>query len=208
MTEKNMLLWNKVSKTNPKNTKTVKFGRSFTAIDPHSQVMEATRMFGPAGSGWGWYIKQVEYLPTNEVAILITLWHGNKEQAGLYIDKADTRKDGDCMKKATTDGLTKCLSYLGFNADIFLGLYDDNKYVAAMTAEFNQKDDPKHAGMKAKADAIIKKLEAADSLKELNIVRDASRNDVKDIMLFSKSIAREISTASQRAMSQFPDNGE
>ena len=73
MTEKNMLLWNKVSKTNPKNTKTVKFGRSFTAIDPHSQVMEATRMFGPAGSGWGWYIKQVEYLPTNEVAILITL---------------------------------------------------------------------------------------------------------------------------------------
>ena len=39
-------------------------------------------------------------------------------------------------KKATTDALTKLLSRLGFNADVFLGLYDDNKYVEQVASEF------------------------------------------------------------------------
>jgi hypothetical protein len=29
---------------------------------------------------------------------------------------------------AVTDGLTKALSHLGFNADVFLGKHDGNKY--------------------------------------------------------------------------------
>ena len=138
-----MELWDKVSKTNPKYTKKVKFGREFTAIDPHSQVMCATEAFGPAGTKWGWAVAQIEHLESiKEIAILIRLWHGKKEdyveqwgQAGLFIDKANSKKDSDCMKKATTDGITKCLSYLGFNADVFLGKFDDNKYVAEQTKE-------------------------------------------------------------------------
>lgn len=144
-----MKLWDEVSKTNPKYTKKVKFGREFTAIDPHSQVMEATRAFGPVGKGWGWTVGDPVFLPTNEVAILITIWVSGHEgtysqwgQNGLYIDKADTKKDSDCMKKATTDGLTKCLSYLGFNADIFLGKFDDNKYVHQMSEEFAASELP------------------------------------------------------------------
>jgi hypothetical protein len=31
---------------------------------------------------------------------------------------------------SVTDGLTKALSHLGFNADVFLGEYDGNKYAA------------------------------------------------------------------------------
>ena len=31
---------------------------------------------------------------------------------------------------AVTDGLTKAPSHLGFNADVFLGKYDGNKYDA------------------------------------------------------------------------------
>ena len=55
MTEKsNLLLWNAVCKTDPKHTKKVTFGRSFTAIDPHSQIMKATEQFGPVGEGWGY----------------------------------------------------------------------------------------------------------------------------------------------------------
>ena len=50
--------------------------------------------------------------------------------------KSEKKKDTDCMKKATTDGLTKCLSFLGFNADIFLGKFDDCKYVQQVTEEF------------------------------------------------------------------------
>ena len=40
------------------------------------------------------------------------------------------RVDDDCIKKVQTDALTKGLSKLGFNADVFMGRFDDNKYVA------------------------------------------------------------------------------
>lgn len=143
----NMKLWRAVEKTNPAHTKKITFGRAITAIDPYRQFESATEQFGPAGEGWGWDVKQVEHLPTNEVCVLISLWHGEDKgrveqwgQASLYIDKVEQKKDTDCMKKATTDGITKCLSLLGFNADIFLGKYDDNKYVQQMKSEFAEVD--------------------------------------------------------------------
>lgn len=177
----NMDLWDKVSKSKVKYTKKVSLGRTFTAIDPHSQIMAATEQFGPAGTGWGWSVERVEYLPTNEVAVLVRLWHGDHEaavyqwgQAGLYIDKADTRKDGDCMKKATTDGLTKCLSYLGFNADVFLGQFDDNKYVAELTAQ--QAKDEQRAASTAAAKS---EEEGNASLEELNKVAEVWRNAIE-----------------------------
>ena len=139
----NMGLWRSVEKTNPAHTKEVNFGRKITAIDPYRQIENATEQFGPAGEGWGWESKRVDHLPTNEVCVLISMWHGagvgrieQWGQASLYIDKAEKRKDTDCMKKATTDGITKCLSLLGFNADIFLGKFDDNKYIQQAKKEF------------------------------------------------------------------------
>lgn len=143
MSTTNMDLWRKVEKTNPAHTKQVNFGRKITAIDPYRQIENATAQFGPAGTGWGWEVKRVEHIPAiNEVCVLISLWHGEGGgrveqwgQASLYIDKNETKKDTDCMKKATTDGITKCLSLLGFNADVFLGKFDDNKYVQERMAE-------------------------------------------------------------------------
>ena len=139
-----MKLWESVEKTNPAHTKAVTFGRKITAVDPYQQVKNATAQFGPVGKGWGWSVERVEYLPTNELALLIRLWHGDKSnsfdhwgQASLFIDKAEKKKDTDCFKKATTDGVTKCLSFLGFNADVFLGKFDDNKYIAQMKQEFD-----------------------------------------------------------------------
>jgi hypothetical protein len=44
-----------------------------------------------------------------------------------------------------TDALTKGLSQLGFNADVFLGLYDDNKYVEAVRREFATPPAPVNA---------------------------------------------------------------
>ena len=162
--QKKLALWNTVSKTDPKVTKKVKFGREFTAIDPYSQIHEATKQFGPAGTGWGWTVQRIEYTTTNEVAILVRLWHGVVDcfieqwgQAGLYIDNKDTKKDGDCFKKATTDGLTKCLSYLGFNADVFMGKFDDNKYVQQMASEFSDKPQKVEPSIPAKeADDLVK----------------------------------------------------
>ena len=46
-----------------------------------------------------------------------------------------SRPDEDAAKKAVTDGLTKCVSYIGFNADVFLGRFDDNKYVQQASSQ-------------------------------------------------------------------------
>lgn len=143
----NLKLWSSVENTNPEHTKSLTFGRKITAIDPYHQVKNATSVFGPVGIGWGWSVERVEYLPTNELALLIRMWHGEKSntfeqwgQASLFTDKAEKKKDTDCFKKATTDGITKCLSFIGFNADIFLGKFDDNKYVQEMKNHFKPVD--------------------------------------------------------------------
>ena len=144
----NLKLWDSVEKTNPAHTTEVTFGRKITAIDPYRQIKNATEKFGPVGIGWGWSVVQVEHLPTNELGILIRMWHTDKSntfdqwgQASLYIDNAEKKKDTDCLKKATTDGVTKCLSLIGFNADVFLKKFNDNKYVQEMLAHFAPKDE-------------------------------------------------------------------
>ncbi len=52
------------------------------------------------------------------------------------------RYDDDAGKKAMTDALTKGLSHLGLSADVFLGLFEDNKYVAKVAAQFKEGDRP------------------------------------------------------------------
>jgi len=144
----NMKLWDAVCETDPKHTKPVTIGSwSFTSIDPMQQIKKATEHMGVAGRGWGWTVEETKFLPTDQVALRIRLWYGSVEsfveqwgQCGMYKDNAKTKPDNDCVKKATTDGITKCLTYFGFNADIFMGLYDDNKYVMAMDDKFREVD--------------------------------------------------------------------
>ena len=146
----NLKLWDSVERTNPSHTKKVTFGRAITAIDPYHQMKNATEKFGPVGIGWGWSVERVEYTTTNEIGLLIRMWHTEKSntfdqwgQASLYIDKNEKMKDKDCFKKATTDGVTKCLSVIGFNADVFLGKFEDNKYVQELNKEFKKPSKPR-----------------------------------------------------------------
>jgi hypothetical protein len=142
MPNKKTELWDAVCTTDPTHTKKVTQRGGFTAIDAMYQIQEATKQFGPAGIGWGWDFELI-WPPNDSVIAKITLWHGKKEntvtqcgQKRLNTGTGEGMKpDEDAAKKAVTDGLTKCLSYLGFNADVFLGYFDDNKYVAAMKAQ-------------------------------------------------------------------------
>lgn len=147
----NMRLWNAVSKTNPLNTKHVNQRGGFTAINAHSQIMEATSQFGPLGIGWGYDAGAPIFTPDGLVIVPVTLWHGSREnvfgpQYGGAATAFKGKPDSDAPKKAGTDALTKLLSQLGFNADVFLGMYDDNKYVAAMDEEFNRPKPKKLEG--------------------------------------------------------------
>ena len=47
--------------------------------------------------------------------------------------------DDEAPKKAMTDAMTKGFSHLGISADVFLGLFDNNKYVQEMKAKFDAK---------------------------------------------------------------------
>lgn len=134
----NMKLWNAVATSDPAHLKRVSFGsRSFTAIDPHSQIEVMTREFGPVGVGWGWHavtkvidLSEGRMLYTAEVEV----WTGDRSNVfgpfpgarTLVNDKG--RINEDAPKMAVTDGLTKALSHLGLNADVFLGKHDGNKY--------------------------------------------------------------------------------
>lgn len=141
-----MRIWDAVSKTNPANTKKVSQRGGFTSICAQSQIMEATRQFGPIGEGWG-YAASAPIFHDNLCFVQVTLWHGTRENTfgpvtgGAEWKSDKGRVDSDAPKKATTDALTKLLSQLGFNADVFLGLYDDSKYVAEMEREFAERVD-------------------------------------------------------------------
>ncbi len=145
MPDKNMELWNKVCRTDPEHTKHVNQRGGFTAIDAMYQIQEATKVFGPVGKGWGWDF-ELSYPSNDTVVAIVELWHTDRtytvKQVGQKSLNNNRGSDEDAVKKAVTDGLTKCLSYLGFNADVFLGMFDDNKYVEESTKIFMEKKKP------------------------------------------------------------------
>jgi hypothetical protein len=141
----NMRIWNAVQKTDPAHTKRVNQRGGFTAIDAHYQIMSATSQFGPLGEGWG-YDTGAPIFEGGAIIIPVTLWHGERSNTfgPIYgcAEMTGKRLDTDAPKKATTDAITKGLSQLGFNADVFLGRFDDNKYVAELKAE-KRNEQPK-----------------------------------------------------------------
>ena len=145
----NMKLWNAVEKTNPKHTKKANVrGNNITAIAPQSQICAATEQFGAYGSTWGWSTFEFDYALLATTGIVIFkgefYYPGGKfpisTSISAYKDGARTKPDADFAKKVETDALTKALYKLGFNADVFMGLYDDNKYVQEMEKEFKPVD--------------------------------------------------------------------
>lgn len=143
----NLRIWGQVCKTDPAMTKEVSIGaRSFTAISAMSQMQKATEVFGPCGSGWGYNFEVMEEAPPKVLVFKVTLWYEKQDQEvqqfGSCPWNIGERLDQDAPKKALTDGVTKCLSLLGFNADVHLGKFDDNKYVEEMNEEFGHEAGP------------------------------------------------------------------
>jgi len=148
----NLKLWGSVDTTDPAHTKKVNQRGGFTAIAAQSQVKKATEMFGPFGLRGCWGVKNEQFTTMEDVGMVIytaTLWYGYNDRTGEFPIHSsikyhsNNRVDDDFSKKVATDALTKGLSKLGFNADVFMGLFDDNKYVAKVNKQFsaNGKDD-------------------------------------------------------------------
>lgn len=145
----NTAIWKSLSVTDPKYTKKVNVGGGFTSINAQWQIQRMTEQFGPVGQGWGYTVAHsIERIADDYVLAVadVTIWwmanpelvagrlheYGPIRGMAPIIDKSKNgylMKDDDAGKKAATDALTKGLSHLGLSADVFLGLYDDNKYV-------------------------------------------------------------------------------
>ena len=162
----NLQFWDSVSKTDPDHTKQVSVGRKFTAIDPYSQIKKATEKFGKVGSGWGWESQLSYHSEFNICQCYIGLWYMEGEDRRcieVYGTAPLSNKKGfdtEAPKKALTDAITKGLSYLGFNADVFLGQFDDSKYVASLYEEKYQEEQEKlkQEAAKQKVDAFLNEI--------------------------------------------------
>jgi len=145
----NMELWDKVCKTDPKHTKPAKIGGlSITAIAPQYQIQEATRRFGPYGKGFGFKSIELDYSLVAVYDLVVfkgVFFHPGGQfeiinSSKMFMDRNKKMIDADFAKKIETDALTKALSKLGFNADVFMGRFDDTKYVTEMMEEFTPRN--------------------------------------------------------------------
>ena len=143
----NMDIWKKLGRTNPKYTKNFnKFGTELTTIDPMYQLMMMTDLFGPVGEGWSYH---VNYTYTDKCVFAeVTIRYCVRKQdsnpwykygpvssvQALY--KKNGGLDDEAPKKAMTDAMTKAFSHLGMSADVFLGLFNSNKYVESAKEHF------------------------------------------------------------------------
>lgn len=175
----NLELWNKVEKTNPKYTKKANVGgNNITSIAPQYQIKNVTEQFGIYGKTWGFKKLDFDYSLATEFGLVILdavffFPDGEfpiKNAQKLFMDNAKTKIDDNFAKKLETDTLTKAISKLGFNADIFLGLFDDVKYLADVTKEFANKPAPIKLSQKAIDDLILKGSE--EVLKYLNLEKE------------------------------------
>tara|TARA_R110002020_G_scaffold15801_5_gene56396 strand:+ start:4580 stop:5299 length:720 start_codon:yes stop_codon:yes gene_type:complete len=149
----NMELWDKLFHTDPNFTKPMYGG--MTTIDAYYQVREMTKEFGPAGQGWGWTVEETNNHDPRLVVLRVALWYtldnerfdvppqfGSSTIDLPYPDKeGNPQIDKDSWKKAVTDGISKSCSYIGMGGDVFLGRFDDNKYVEEMKERFKEPVD-------------------------------------------------------------------
>lgn len=154
--EENFRIWDQVKNTNPKYTKPFsKFGgKQLTTIDPMYQIQVMTGLFGPVGSGWAYDVNYV-YTDKNVFAEVKVRY---KEKSNWFeygpvssvqaLYKKNGGLDDEAPKKAMTDAMTKAFSHLGISADVFLGLFDNNKYVEEMTKKFEAPSNIKIVNVK------------------------------------------------------------
>jgi hypothetical protein len=191
MSKENLSIWSQVEKTDFTHTKKVNQRGGYTAVSPQYQLKEATKVFGSYGKGFGlsesdfdmslfeslgvvmhkakfFYLSEgerVEFPITN--AIQATTGSGDKK-----------RVDVDFAKKVETNTVSKALSKLGFNADVFMGMFEDNQYMQELSNELAvKKSEDKDAELAKQAREYdewkLKEIESYQHLSSLNALKNA-----------------------------------
>lgn len=196
----NLQLWDDVCKTDPAFTKNYKGPGGFegTSVSAQYIVRKATEQWGPCGDGWGYtvledrideggpIIKDTVVLGTaKNHTIKLEFWYmknGERKTVTHYghtpfvtSNKYGIVTDFEAPKKSLTDALKKCLSMLGFAADIHMGLHDDAAYVEQIAAEAAidkaedriEERERQAAEYRDWLDNIVRLIETATNMNEL-----------------------------------------
>lgn len=140
----NMILWNQVFVTDPLAVKPIT-GKSYkgSSPKPYWLIEQATKVFGPAGLGWGHNIVSQGFQQCGQDDMLhwaiVEFWYMRNDQRCSVQQMGGTKAmyktnngkllvDEDAPKKSVTDALVKAMSSVGFAGDIFSGRWDDSKY--------------------------------------------------------------------------------
>jgi hypothetical protein len=137
----NLDFWNSVRETDTKYTKQYEEGgKTLTAINPQYTIKKATEALGYYGKTWG--VRNLQYSTINGAdgtPLVVTLdaefWW--REDEVIYAFPISSEMDfwngktinQNIRKSLLTDVTTKALSKLGFNADVYMGQFDDMVYV-------------------------------------------------------------------------------
>lgn len=168
---KNVRIWDQLGKTDPAHTKQFQRSGGFkgTAIKPMWCNLRMTEYFGPCGIGWGPDRPEYQVVPAeDEILVFCTvgLWYmepGSSTKAQVFGVGGDkllikgnngSRTSDEAFKAAYTDALSNAMKLIGVAADVHMGLFDDNKYVAEMKAEFKNTDAPQMQTQRAARPAV------------------------------------------------------
>lgn len=208
MEKENLKLWNEVEKTNPEYTSTATIsGRTVTSIDAYVQFKDATEQFGPYGKGWG--LKNTDlklekidedtticiykadfFYPGGEFPIYnaITMKYRTRGQNG-YI-----KIDDEFAKKVETNTATKALSKLGFNTDVFMGKFEDSRYVTEVAQEFAEEKIVSYGEKMESAKSITELSKIFSSLPvEAKLKLETLKNELKEKLTPKKNDNKTIS---------------
>ncbi|WP_210354519.1 hypothetical protein [Brucella sp. 2280] len=147
-------LWEAHADIDPAMTKAIT-GKAYKGTSPNPQhvIWCLTDMFGPVGQGFGWEVLAEDFTPLGEEILhwcRIRFWHTDRQnyyeaygqtKALMKTRNSGLMSDEDAPKKSLTDAIIKAASQLGIAANIFLGRWDDQKYVDELKKEFRQ-DEP------------------------------------------------------------------
>lgn len=155
----NLSLWKQVECTDPLYTKEDRSrgGKTMTSIVPQYQIKNATKVLGIFGTeNFRVYDETFTNVVIDDKNILCLYQAKLKakyedEEIEICLHSSAkvcyVSKDGrtiietEYAKKVATDALTKGLSKLGFNADVFLGYFDDKSYVKKMDKKFAAEEE-------------------------------------------------------------------
>lgn len=199
-----------------------------TSINSTYQIRKATSIFGPVGIGWGYEILEDRIDDGHAIAgkddsgkpfihdniitkihtLRVKMWfklngeRGEVEHYGhtpfVYVNKYGPQTEAEPAKKSLTDAIGKCLSMLGFSADIFMGEFDDANYLEQVKTESDiQRAENREAEVIAKREELteyilrhIDTIKAAKTDNEINgieksalrhLTRQAAISDLKNM---------------------------